>query len=171
MASDEHLYLIATNEADSDIRNSALWAKCMALCEGNEVKAKYLYINERVEALRTENKNKSKKLDVESSSEERPFFNRLIDGDYGLAKTYWLYGVVVGVFVNFIANMITSVEGYVILMLGYTVYEIPVLLGTWHAADNYTGSNVWAVLAKIAVVLGWFWLGVGLFFVFKLVNV
>ena len=62
-----------------------------------------------------------------------------------------------------IANVVTSVGGFVILMLGYTAYEIPVLLGVWRASDKYTGPKVWAVLAKIAVVLGWFWLGISLF--------
>ena len=53
MAGDEHLYLTATKEAESEtMRDLALWAKCMALCEGSGEKAKYMYINERVESLR-----------------------------------------------------------------------------------------------------------------------
>jgi len=39
-------------------------------------------------------------------------------------------------------------------MLAYTAYEIPVIIGTWRAANKYKGSKIWAVLAKIAVVLG-----------------
>ncbi|MDX2464411.1 MAG: hypothetical protein QNK31_07860 [Porticoccus sp.] len=55
MISDEHLYLAATTEFESDsLRAPALMAKCMALCEGSKEKAKYMYINERVEALREE---------------------------------------------------------------------------------------------------------------------
>lgn len=55
MVSDEHLYLTATTEFESDsLRAPALFAKCMALCEGSKERAKYMYINERVEALRKE---------------------------------------------------------------------------------------------------------------------
>lgn len=55
MISDEHLYLAATTEFESDsLRAPALLAKCMALCEGSKERAKYMYINQRVEALREE---------------------------------------------------------------------------------------------------------------------
>ena len=36
--SDEDLYLKATNEVDSDKRDEALWAKSMALHDGDEKK-------------------------------------------------------------------------------------------------------------------------------------
>jgi len=48
---DEELYLIATNEVDGEQRLPALWAKAMALTEGNQGKAKYQYIKLRVEQL------------------------------------------------------------------------------------------------------------------------
>jgi hypothetical protein len=49
--SDQEYYLTATKETESEGRNEALWAKSMALCEGNEEKAKYKYIRLRVEQL------------------------------------------------------------------------------------------------------------------------
>lgn len=50
--SDEDLYLIATNEVEDKDRNAALWAKVIALAEGNKDKAKYQYIKLRVEQLK-----------------------------------------------------------------------------------------------------------------------
>jgi len=41
---DEDLYLAATNEVEGRSKNAALWAKSMALANGDEAKAKYLYI-------------------------------------------------------------------------------------------------------------------------------
>jgi hypothetical protein len=93
---------------------------------------------------------------------EKGFFGKLSNGDYGLAKTYWLYGVLVGFVVNIEMKPITSIGLLVIVMLAYTAYEIPVVMGTWRAANKYEGSKVWAVLAKIAVVLGAIMLVVGL---------
>lgn len=46
---DKTLYLDATQEVDGDKQDPALWAKAMALTEGNEKKAKYRYITLRIE--------------------------------------------------------------------------------------------------------------------------
>ena len=48
---DEEFYLIATNEVEGGDIDSALWAKCMAINTGDELKAKYDYINKRVAIL------------------------------------------------------------------------------------------------------------------------
>lgn len=49
---EDELYLLATQEVDEGNQDKALWARCMALCEGDENKAKYKYINEMVDRLR-----------------------------------------------------------------------------------------------------------------------
>ncbi|ABA57433.1 hypothetical protein Noc_0921 [Nitrosococcus oceani ATCC 19707] len=93
---------------------------------------------------------------------ERGFFEKLANGDFGLAKTYWVYGVLVGMVVNLLSNFIPSIGGFVIFIIAYTAYEIPVLMGTWKAANKYRGRKFWAVLAKTAVVLGVIMLVAGL---------
>ena len=252
MTGDEHLYLAATEEAESEaVRDPALWAKCMALSDGAGDKAKYMYINERVEALKaeeaevlhvqkqraeekekerlnsivqdlknikcfaSENENGSwtvygpgddvrtfkthngflsfaqellpnikieqSKIDkkasfknpgqeIHSDIEEKPFFQKLANGDFGLAKTYWIYGVLVGVVANILSNIITSINGLIIFMVLYTAYEIPVLMGIWRASDKYQGPSAWAVLAKIAVVLGAIMLVIGFLAIAGLLN-
>lgn len=76
----------------------------------------------------------------------------------------------VGVVVNIITNVIASIGGLVILMLAYTAYEIPVIMGVWRAANKYQGSKIWAILAKIAVVLGAIMLAVGLLAIIGLLG-
>ena len=34
------------------------------------------------------------------------------------------------------------------------VYSIITLIGIWNSASNYTGSKIWAILAKVMVVFG-----------------
>jgi len=46
--SDADHYLKATLEIDDKLQDPALWAKAMALCEGNIKKSKYLYIKLRI---------------------------------------------------------------------------------------------------------------------------
>ena len=281
---DEELYLEATNEVEGENKSTSLWAKVMALSEGDEEKAKYKYIKLRVEQLANERKNAAPKftkktvdefdlkympvdefskiksipkdkviemirdgfyvgqikndewyvsreevgknekpkpasrtsqktddskkeyIPVEefseykgitsekaiamirdgfyqgqiiddkwyvaysevsnvnepSSSVSSGFFSKLANGDFGLAKTYWLYGVLVGVIANVLSNVITSISGLVIFMVVYTAYEIPVVMGVWRASSKYQGPRVWAILAKIAVVLGAIMLVAGL---------
>lgn len=83
------------------------------------------------------------------------FFRKLADGDFGLAKTYWLFGVTVSIGVNLLSNfVITSIQGLVLLTLAYAVYDVPVILGTWRAAKKYQGPRLWANLAKSMTVVG-----------------
>jgi len=55
LISDDDFYLQATQEVEGGNQSSAMWAKAMALCEGDEGKAKYKYISLRVVELGKEN--------------------------------------------------------------------------------------------------------------------
>ena len=87
--------------------------------------------------------------------EHKGFFSKLINGDFGLAKTYWLYGVVVGIVINIAVNILPSLGVLVLVLAATTVYQAVVLIGIWRAANRYQGRTLWAVLAKVATVLGW----------------
>jgi len=67
--SDEILYLQATDEVDGEERDPALWAKVMALVEGDQRKAKYKYIKLRVEQI-TKVKIKDKPIHTKKTGNE-----------------------------------------------------------------------------------------------------
>jgi hypothetical protein len=77
MKSDEEYYLAATREAEGQDRNVALWAKSIALCEGDNEKAKYKYINLRVEQLK--NSSPSEPIKPE------PIFTKKVIDEFSLA--------------------------------------------------------------------------------------
>ncbi len=104
----------------------------------------------------------------EDISEPIIFLAKIASGYFGLAKTFWVCGFMVRVIANVLLNNITSTTGFVVFGIVYSVYEILVLMGIWNASDNYKGPAVWAVLAKIAVVLGAIMLAVGLFAILSL---
>ena len=82
------------------------------------------------------------------------FIKQLIDGDFGLAKTYWLYFVLGGMAINlllFFPISSSSLGLIVVSMLAAIAYDIVVLTGIWNSASRYTGSKIWSVLAKIIV--------------------
>lgn len=91
------------------------------------------------------------------------FFGRVWRGEYSLAKTYWLYGVVVGVVYNVILNLAAIATGEVgtafFLMILYLPWYVVLTGGVWRSANTYCateGKNaLWGRLAQIAVVLGW----------------
>ena len=102
------------------------------------------------------------------ASSKKGFFEKLANGDFGLAKTFWLYNVLVTLIVKIVFEVFIEVSQsiglLVVFLLAYTAYEIPVLMGIWRAANKYQGPKIWAVLARIEVVLGAIWIVIGLLF-------
>lgn len=90
-----------------------------------------------------------------SVANAKDFFGKLANGDFGLAKTYWLYGVLVVVVVSIITSLsdIRSAAFETVFLLGVLVYAILVNMGVWRAANKYQGPKVWANLAKFFVFI------------------
>jgi len=87
------------------------------------------------------------------------FLKSLWNGDEGLAKTYWIYGVVIGN-IGFkaltIAGGETSNNLFLTAVFLNAVYMTFILPCIWKSATKYEGSKIWSILAKILVVLGAF---------------
>jgi hypothetical protein len=86
-------------------------------------------------------------------------------GELSLAKSFWLNGFVIG----FISRVLFSGLLTASQFLGSANVVVPVffalqalnilvvvwiLVGIWRAASNYAGRRLWAILAKIVVVIG-----------------
>jgi hypothetical protein len=132
---------------------TSLWAKCMAECEGNEHKAKYNYIYDRVRSLeRIKNKSASQK--EAQLREGKGFFENLSNGNYGLARTYWVYGVLLGLALCIPLYFIRTVV-LIPYFLFWTFYQMVVLTGIWKSSNKYKGSKIWVIMARFAAILGW----------------
>lgn len=73
-------------------------------------------------------------------------------GRAGLARTYWLYGIVASFAWGIALSAVTP--GSIPAMLAVTlflVYSVIVNVGIWRSASLYDGPKMWAILAKIAV--------------------
>ena len=91
-----------------------------------------------------------------NETSSKGFIKQLMDGDFSLAKTYWLYGIVGSVVMNLLLifpMMSGSMSLIIIAGLISVAYAFVVLTGIWNSATKHTGSKFWAVLAKIIVVL------------------
>jgi hypothetical protein len=91
-----------------------------------------------------------------SSSTSGAFLLKLAQGDYGLPKTYWLFGVLGNLLFIFPTMLFAAAESMPLLFLtliAHLAYSLIVAVGTWRASDKYLGPKAWAILAKIFVIV------------------
>ncbi len=85
---------------------------------------------------------------------ERSFIKTALSGDFGLAKTFWLYLFAVAIFFNIGIVMFSefSIEVLsVLLLMVSTAYSLPLHIAIWRAANKYRGPKIWPILAKLSV--------------------
>jgi len=93
-----------------------------------------------------------------SHNKKETNFEKFINGDFGLAVTYWvfLFGVNTVFKVLFtILNQSGEKFSIIFLIIIWFVYEPLALIATARATKKYQGKNVWKFLANIAVILAW----------------
>lgn len=98
--------------------------------------------------------------------QSKGFFRKLADGDHGLAKTYWVYGVLVGIAFR-MAMVFTAMSGSMgavyLVVFASVAYSFPLLIGIWAASDKYEGPRFFSILAKLMAIIGWLSIFFGLF--------
>ncbi|HEX7251183.1 MAG TPA: hypothetical protein VF262_12435 [Burkholderiales bacterium] len=95
---------------------------------------------------------------MSASTANRNVFSRVLEGELGLAITYWGIGVggSLALFLplGFLYTQAASPwlqRGIVIVAVAFGVLAG---IAVWNAATRYAGRKLWSILAKIAVVLG-----------------
>ena len=93
---------------------------------------------------------------MEDNMEQTSFLSNLIKGEIALWKTYWLFGVIGNIIATFLINIFAqfSENLFFMVLVSMIIYKIVVFIAIWNSASKYTGSKMWAILAKIMVVLG-----------------
>ncbi len=89
-------------------------------------------------------------------SKKENFFVRFWNGQLSLPMSYWgvgvglgiVYGTIIGIFIGLMGMSEEAMWGFLIPFQIYTV------VGIWRSSNNYRGPKFWAVLAKIAIVIG-----------------
>jgi hypothetical protein len=87
-------------------------------------------------------------------------------GDLSLAKTFWLFGCCVNLLLNlafgylivFNPEVILTPPGFVTfwVLFGVQLVYFPfIYVSIWRSANKYQGPQVWAILAKFMVIVGW----------------
>lgn len=93
------------------------------------------------------------------STKVNGLLNKFIKGEFGLAKTFWLFYVgvafIVALLVNFVAIPSHNPVLYNVIAFFLLFYKPVVLIALFRAISLYNGNQFWAILAKVIVVLGW----------------
>lgn len=138
---DEDFFLQATNEVDEGKQHSALWAKAVALVEGDEVKAKYQYIKLRVEQLVEADLTNSRQPDYTNDQNSKHSQHegrkqnkanvRSDESDARIGFIWWKIWAWLGLIIGNLYAAITLLQetpGFAILLIGVnTILMIMVL--------------------------------------------
>jgi len=92
------------------------------------------------------------------------FFSELTEGNYSLAMTYWVYGVLGGlVWSVAILSIVQALSSELsrdsiqvlsgVLYIAMVAYFYAVYVGIWKSSDKFKGNRVWAIMAKFIVVI------------------
>ena len=93
---------------------------------------------------------------VKATKSKDNFFVRFWNGQLSLPMSYWGVGIGLGIVYGFLAGIITLGLGMSDdAMWGFIIpFQIYTVVGIWRSSDKYKGPKFWAILAKIAVVIG-----------------
>ena len=90
-------------------------------------------------------------------------FFKLIKGEYGLGKTYWLFGFLgLGLVISILSSVLTSLPAgsnfvAMLVTLAMAGSIAVVYLAIWNAAIKHTaetGKRFWSIIARIFAVIG-----------------
>lgn len=84
------------------------------------------------------------------------FIGNLWSGNYALVKTYWLFGFVGGLAIAVLyAALVGVTQSPTVALVGLLAiwgWQFFISVAVWRSAGKYTGSTIWKVLARAAVV-------------------
>ena len=144
--------------------NQGDWKLASEVIEKSASREVISNVDLKLEANELSNKYKAEKTIAQKenhnlSKDRKGFFGKLISGEYGLAKTYWVYGFLVSFVIGMLVRIMAPNLIAVIMFILHLPYQMIVLIGVWRAATLYKGWSVWSYLAYIAVILTWLMIG------------
>jgi hypothetical protein len=90
----------------------------------------------------------------------KELFSKLISGGFGLAITFWIFGVLVAATLDLLIKNTTALWQLNVVTLIVIIYLVLITIAVWNAAKAYTGARIWSWGAKLVVIAGvakWLW--------------
>ena len=67
------------------------------------------------------------------------FFQKFISGRLGLAPTFWLYGVLIALILNFLISYVTNLWQLILVTIIMVAHMILIVIAVWNASKLYLG--------------------------------
>ncbi|MEL0660834.1 hypothetical protein V6255_17000 [Psychromonas arctica] len=105
---------------------------------------------------------------------QKYFFGKLYQGHFGLAKTVWLYGVLVNITYLITVNIFnlfktnTTPQELILFTLLALAYNLIYMSGAWEAAEKYQGRHLWVALTKCLLIIEYFIWAIGFFILIEM---
>jgi hypothetical protein len=80
-------------------------------------------------------------------------FARFLRGEFGLPLTFWLCGVIPAIVLDYTMELVASPWQWLTVAALAVAHVLIISVATWNAATKYARRKLWAILAKVAVVL------------------
>ena len=90
----------------------------------------------------------------------KSFFLKFISGRLGLAVTFWLYGVLVALTLDFLTSQTSALWQIVVMVVAEIIHFVLIIPAVWNASKLYQGKRIWKWLARIVALLNvakWLW--------------
>lgn len=92
--------------------------------------------------------------ELNSTTEKKSFYRKLLQGDYSLAMTFWVYFFLFNSAISLVQLFLVT-QGSAFFLFGSCIaiwWMFSTVLGTIRAALKYNGLRVWSILAIVAVI-------------------
>ncbi|MGJ8581096.1 MAG: hypothetical protein ACSHWR_02145 [Psychromonas sp.] len=89
--------------------------------------------------------------------------SRLYYGKMGLAKTVWLYAVLINLMFTSLLFLPSNDLLNLSLLSAILTYNLIVMSGIWAASERYEGKYLWVALSKCGLILSYFIWAIGAF--------
>ena len=90
----------------------------------------------------------------------KSIFLKFISGRLGLAITFWLYGVLVALTLDFLTSQTAALWQITVLAVAEFIHFVLIIPAVWNASKLYQGKSIWKWLARILALLNvakWLW--------------
>lgn len=88
------------------------------------------------------------------------FFLKFISGRLGLLITFWIFGVLIALILDFLTSQAVELWQVITLAIVSFLHFILIVIAVWNASTLYTDNKLWVWLSRVVVVLNiikWLW--------------
>lgn len=96
------------------------------------------------------NKSVTSVKELPNTTEQKTFYKTLLNGDYSLTRTFWVYFLLFNGCLSLLIQTIPIFESLPVFVMSFCIviwWQISTIIGTIRSAIKYKGPKIWSVMA------------------------